>query len=248
MPADDPDNHDGYTLRGKGDIIDKFRAMIKKPCLLTARIPECKTGLVTTVVDVLPERGLAVFDVGVDDAANRRFVEAQDIVFTGQVEGIKIRFTVPHLREAVLHGYDVFAAPLPESLYWHQQRKFYRVPIPLAMPVKCQVPLAEARIGFPILDLSITGLALYDKQLKIGDAFDIGVILEGCALELPGREAIRMGLEIRNKTLIAKATPLGVQRVGCAFLGVGRSDEVALQKFIYEVELYKKRQDGLVKT
>lgn len=240
------ETHDGYTLRSRGDIIDKFKIMRRQRCLLTAQVKDSRIGFATSVIEVLVDRGLVVFDVSADEAVNQRFATAQEIVFDGLVEGIKIRFTVERFSEALWHGEPVFAAPLPESLFWHQQRKFYRVAVPLAMPVGCWMMLGESRRELPVLDISISGLALYDKSLKIGDDFAIGQVLEDCGLRLPERGVIRVGLEIRNK--IPRANPPIGQRVGCAFHGLGRNDEVGLQKFMFEVELYKKRHDELVKS
>ncbi len=247
MQIESTEEHAGYTLRGIGDIIEKFRLMQRKRCLVTAHHQDSKINLVTAIVEVLPDKQLVVFDVSANEALNRRFAEAEQVVFTAQVEGVKSRFSVDKLTEAVLHGQPVFAAPIPEALYWHQQRKFYRVAIPLSLPVKCQLPVEGHRIEFGVYDLSIGGLALYDKHGRIGAAIEIGFLLEDCTLSIPDHGEFRLGLEVRNKNPMARAHPPVGQRVGCAFHGLTRAGEIHLQKFIFEVELLKKRQDSLVR-
>jgi c-di-GMP-binding flagellar brake protein YcgR len=243
-PSEDPT---GYTLHGRGEIIEKFRLMQRKRCLVTAHHPDSKANLVTAIVEVLPDKELVVFDVGVSDALNRRFADAGRVVFTAQVEGVKSRFAVEKLTEALLRGQPVFAAPIPDALFWQQQRKFYRVAIPLSLPVKCAVPLEGKRVEFGVYDLSISGLALVDKSCRFGDGFEAGLALEGCALSIPGHSEILTTLEIRNKLPLNRAHPPAGQRVGCAFQGLPRGAEIALQKFIFEVELMKKRQETLLR-
>jgi c-di-GMP-binding flagellar brake protein YcgR len=247
MPTETAEEHPGYTLHGRGDIIEKFRLMQKKRCLMTAHREDSRVNLITAVVEVLPEKGLVAFDVSANEALNRRFAAAGPVVFIGQVDGVKSRFAVDGLNAATLRGQSVLAASLPESLYWQQQRKYYRVAPPMNMPVKCKVALAGVWHEFEVYDLSISGLALCDRRQRLGEAIEIGYLLEQCVLEVPGHGELRLVLEVRDKVPLVRALPPGGQRVGCAFHSLGRSAEVHLQKFVFEVELQKRRQSSLLR-
>ncbi|BBL75274.1 flagellar brake protein [Methylomagnum ishizawai] len=241
MHTESIEDHVGYTLRGQGEILEKLRLMQRKRCLVTAHHQDSKANLVTAIVEILPERGWIVFDMGSNEAVNRQFAKARPLVFMAQVEGVRSQFVVEGLTETTWRGEPVFAAPLPQSLFWHQQREFYRVAIPLAMPVKCRVGLEGGAVEFGVYDLSLSGLSLSDKNARIGAALEVGHTLEACKLSIPSQPEIPVNLEIRNKIPQVRPDRPQAQRVGCAFRGLGRGAETQLQKFIFEVELWQKR-------
>lgn len=247
MPIETVEDHPGYTLHSRGDIVEKFRLMQKKRCLMTAHREDSRVNLITAVVEVLPERGLVAFDVSANEALNRRFASAGQVVFIGQVDGVKSRFAVDGLTAATLRGQPVLAAALPETLYWQQQRKYYRVAPPMNMAVKCKVAVQGVWHEFEVYDLSISGLALCDRRQRLGEAIEIGHVLEECVLDIPRHGELRLVLEVRDKVPLVRSLPPGGQRVGCAFRQLGRAAEVHLQKFVFEIELRKRRQSSLLR-
>ncbi|WP_133716631.1 flagellar brake protein [Methylocaldum gracile] len=245
MPADTSESQGGYVLKSRGEIIEKLKLMQTKKCLLSTLPDGSGLSFVTTVVQVMAEKGLVVMDLSENASVNRQLLAAQQVAFRGQVDGIQCRFALTKLTEATLNGQTVLAAPIPDSLYWRQQRTFYRVAIPVAMPAKCVVRLDDMPAEFGIADISLSGLALIDKANRLGDLFSVGHILEECRLILPGHGEMMLGLEVRNKVAMTWANPPVGQRVGCVFRGASRNFEISLQKFIYEIELQKKRQESV---
>ncbi|BBA34155.1 flagellar brake protein YcgR [Methylocaldum marinum] len=247
MPADSNETQGAYLLKGRGEILEKLKLMQAKKCLLSAQTDGAGSGFVTTVVQVMPEKGLVVLDPSENADTNRQMLAAPRVVFRGQVDGIQSSFVLTGLIEANLNEQTVLAAAIPDALYWRQRRKFYRATIPVAMPAKCVVSLDGQPAEFGIADISVSGLALIDKICRLGDAYPVGHILEECRLILPGHGETMLGLELRNKAAVTWGnSPIG-QRVGCLFRGAGRNFEARLQKFIYDVELLKKRQDGVMR-
>lgn len=245
MSADISEIPDIHILRSRGEIIDKLKLMQTKKSLLSAQPDGRSLSYMTTVVQVMPEKGLVVMDLSENPGINQTVLAAQKVTFRGQVEGVPSRFVLTGLVEATLNGQTVFVAAIPDSLYWRQRRTFYRVAIPIAIPAKCVLDVDGKREEFAVADISLSGLAMIDKAHRLGDSFAVGHLLEDCRLVLPQHGELTLGLEIRNKAPMTGANPPTGQRVGCAFRGTGRNFEVILQKFIYEVELHKKRQDDL---
>lgn len=245
MPAEISEIPDVDVLRSRGEIIEKLKLMQTKKCLLSAQPDGRNLGYMTTVVQVMPEKGLVVMDLSENPGINQTVLAAQKVAFRGQVDGIPSRFVLTGLVEATLNGQTVLVAAIPDSLYWRQRRKFYRVAIPIAIPAKCVLSVDGKREEFAVADISLSGLALIDKAHRLGDPFAAGHLLENCRLVLPQHGELPLSLEIRNKAPLTSANSPAGQRVGCAFRCTGRNFEVILQKFIYEVELHKKRQDDL---
>lgn len=247
MSAESVEGHGGYTLKGRGDILEKLNLMLKKKSLLSAQPKGSSASFVTTVVKVLPDKGLVALDISENPSINQRFLAADETVLSARVDGIQARFTVGAIREATLNGQTVFAAALPESLFWLQQRKFFRVTIPLSLTSKCVINDPGMALELGVIDLSISGLALFDKHTLIGAEIEAGHRFQRCSLILPELAELTLGLEVRNKVPLTHGNPPPGQRVGCQFHDLTRQGEIAIQKFIYEIEMQKKRQEQLIK-
>jgi c-di-GMP-binding flagellar brake protein YcgR len=240
---------ENYSLRGKGEILEKLRLMEKHKILLTAVPSGENSGFLTTIVKVIPEKGLLALDLSANKSLNDRLLEADGISFSAQVDGIMARFLVGRCNEATLNGQSVFAIPIPESLYWLQRRRYYRVPIPYSMILKCQVPFANGQMGeFSVLNVSLLGLALMDRSGQLDSGVEIGDVFVGCKLDLPGLSDERFALEVRNKLETAADAHHTGLRVGFAFRGISRNFEVHMQKFMYELEIQKKQAESLIRS
>lgn len=240
---------DTYTLTGKGEILEKLRMMEKHKILLTALASGESSGFLTTIVKVCPEKGLLALDPSANKSLNNRLLGADGVSFTAQVNGVTSRFSVSKIGEATLNGQSVFAVPIPESLFWLQRRRFYRVPIPYSMIVKCQIPLEGGEIGeFGVSNLSLRGLALIDRSDRIGRSIEIGHVFQNCRLDLPIFGAEQFALELRNKLETAADVHHTGLRLGFAFHGISRNFEIHMQKFMYELEIQKKQADSLVRS
>lgn len=238
-----------YSLRGKGEILEKLRLMEKQKTLLTAVPGGESSGFLTTIVKIIPEKGLVALDISANQRLNERLLSAQGIAFSAQVEGIVARFVVERCSEATLGGQPVFAIPIPQSLYWLQRRRYYRIDIPYARVVKCHVPLPSGQIGeFPVLNVSLLGLALMDRVGHFADGVEIGDVFVICKLDLPGLSNEQFALEVRNKLETAADAHHTGLRVGFAFQGTSRNFEVQMQKFMYELEIQKRQAENLIKS
>jgi len=237
-----------YSLRGKGEILEKLRLIEKHQVLLKAVPSGESSGFLTTIIKLIPEKGLIALDVSANKSLNSRLMEAQGLTFSTRVDGIDTRFSVNAITEATLNGQSVFAIPVPESLYWLQRRRHYRVPISYSMTMKCQVPLASGQLGeFGVLNVSLRGLALMDRAGQIDRSVPVGHAFDKCRLDLPIFDAEQFRLEVRYQLETAADAHHTGLRVGCAFREFSRGFEVRLQKFMYELEIQKKQAESLLK-
>ena len=140
-----------------------------------------------------------VIDVSESTAINNLFMAAEEIELATQVDGVKCHLTLKGLREATLKSRTVFAARIPESLYWMERRHAFRVPVPIGIPVKCLISLESKDIELSVMDLSIGGLALLDKLTQLDDSVKLGDSLEECRLVLPEQGILKIVLKISQK-------------------------------------------------
>jgi c-di-GMP-binding flagellar brake protein YcgR len=126
-----------------------------------------------------------------------------------------------------------------------QRREHFRVPMPIAHPIRCIVPSPTPEdpdpIGTNIVDISCGGVALADTSGRIGA--DTGLILNDCRLLLPEAEAVVTSLEVRNTAQIRLPNGSFQNRLGCKFVNLPNDMAARLQRFVMTVE--RERRNSL---
>ncbi|OQX18541.1 MAG: hypothetical protein BWK76_07195 [Desulfobulbaceae bacterium A2] len=242
MQAEQTEPQGRYRLRGYHEILEKLTVVWQKNCQLRTKLKGIPVPFVTTVVEILPEKDRLLLNVSAQPQVNLLLPEMENIQFVAQVDGIQCRFTVERLLEGEWEGRRVFIASLPSSLLWQQQRAIFRVVVPLALPARCQVSMRGDVFDFPVLDMSVVGMALRDDEMQFDEAYEPGFRFDKCRLILPETGEVELGIEVRNKVSMAGARRVFGQRVGCSFVGVSRSAAVLLQRFVFSIELLEKRE------
>ncbi len=230
------DNYEQYLLSSKAAIIQKLRQLSKSKSNITAHFGGGKYSLLTQVVDVLPDKDLVVLDYGSNEATNKKLLQSDRIVFKTQHEGITAQFSTSSLKKARLHGKPAFACAIPDALLWVQRREFYRVRIPLRDKVFCElIHNEEILVPYPVLDISIAGLAIRVDELKY--PVETGMAFNGARLILPGDESGLVNIEIMNQLPLKHDEPEGSQRFGCIFHNISTDISAKIQRYIYDIEL-----------
>lgn len=246
MSPADALNSPVFLLDKPGDVVEKLRVMARQRSLVSLTIAAGGTSLGSMVVAVLPERGLVVLDPSANSRLNQQLLEAGSARCETQVNGIEAQFDLSGFREADLDGQTLLAASIPERLFWRQRRAYYRVTVPLGRLVKCRVQLrGEGSADFAVHNLSIVGIALLDNAALLRETATTGQILGPCRLLVPGLDEDHFSLELRNRVEpLRRDDLLSAVRLGAAFRGVGRSFEIKLQKYIFELEReFRRGQD-----
>lgn len=240
--ADEPNLLTSYTLTGKGEILEKLRMMEKQRILLKATAAGSNSGFLTAIIKILPDKGLLAIDASADESLNKHFLEAGKVIFSCRVDGIDACFSVEQLKAATINGQPVFAAPMPDSLYWLQRRRYFRAAVPHSMGLKCHIPRkGEADVELDVLNISLEGVALLDKSDQIAADLELGHRFENCLL-LPHLAGERLMLEVRGREITTTGlTNRPALRLGCQLIGQGRGFQVQIQKLLYELEMHRKQ-------
>lgn len=233
------DNYEQYLLHGRSAIIQKLRQLGKGKNNITAHFGGGKYTLLTQVVDVLPDKDLVVLDYGSNETVNKKLLESNRIVFKTQHEGITAQFNASKVQKAKLNAKPAFACPLPDALLWVQRRQYYRVRIPMADKVTCELEHEDTLVPFPVLDISIAGIALHQVESNI--PLEPGMIFNNSRLNLPGGESGAVNIEIVNELPIKHDNPDAGLRYGCQFLDVSMDMSAKIQRYIYNIEQMNRR-------
>lgn len=245
MQTDNIENAEKYLLQSRGEIIQKLRMLAKDKCLITAHFNAGQDSLITAVIDVLKEKELIALDYGSNEKVNQKLLTADRIVFKTQHHGITAQFSAKSIIKAKLKGQPVFAVPLPEDLLWVQRREYYRIRIPLGMPIECHHTDDDGETKVhTVIDISSGGLALADPDYYFDLEDAAGTVLQNCKISLPEFGEGLVGLEIRNQLPLKFDDPGAGQRIGCSFVSIGSDFEANIQRYIHHIEAQRKQMES----
>lgn len=227
---------DRFLLRSRPEIRSQLLNLAKKPDIITAYFDGGKSFILTAVLGVVKERNLVVLDVGPDDATTRRAIASGRLVCTTKHQGVPIKFSCENMQGAKYQGKPAIAAPMPESLYRLQRREFFRVVVPRINAPICDIPLEEGKrtISLKVVDLSVGGLCMIDPEG--GFRPEMLDRYPGCLLHLPDYGELRVDLQIRNQGRFFSGSAEPVPRYGAAFENLTMSDNLYLQRYIYQLQ------------
>ena len=239
---DSIENFEQYMLYNRAGIIQKLRQLGKSRNLITAHFGDGQFSMLTVVVDVMPDKDMLVLDYGSDEKMNKRMLAAKRIVFKTQHLGITAQFTCTSIQKAKRHGKSAFACNLPDSLLWVQRREFYRVKVPLNDNVTCELYHNDEAIQFPVLDISIGGLALHytDQPIEL----EAGQVFYNCRLVLSNMGEGSVNLEVRNQLPGATSGLPSGSRIGCTFFDLPTDLSSTIQRYIHTIDSMRRRTEN----
>ena len=226
--------------------MQSFRLLAKERSMITGRFQTGKYSFLSTVIDVLPDKNLLVLDYGPNESVNSKLLEAPFIAFSARYRGVDVRFSSTGLEKKRYQGLPVFVIEIPDSLYWKESRKSYRLELAVRFQLECRVPLVSENpklngtiVELRVINLARGGVCLYrpfDKDLPV----KVGSRLIDCFLSLPtGLE--RIDLEVRHQTRVDPNDELSGWRIGCAFLKPDQRFESRIMQYMFEVERQQKK-------
>jgi c-di-GMP-binding flagellar brake protein YcgR len=227
---------DRYFLLGKMEILNVLNELIHRRELVTVYFNGGRDFLVTTLLEARPEA--LIFDLGGDDAANRKLPTSLTSVFVSRLDGIRIQFSATQAARFTWGDSDAFCIPLPERIVRLQRRESYRILLPVAKPVRAKVvshdnlPLGE----WPGHDLSVGGLGfnvIGEPHMEPGQTVRLH-------LPFTKKLVINCTAIVRHVTHIADRFDGPHYRVGVSFFDLPASTGVSIQRYILKIELERR--------
>lgn len=234
-----------YTLHSRADILFQLRAIQKRKLLVNLDLLNSRQIVVTSVLAVNETRNTLILDSARGDALNQELMSGKGAEFIAQLDGISISFATGPVTWCKYEGLPALRIALPTSLVRLQRREHFRVPMPIANPVKCIVPLAADGDPDPIathlVDIGCGGVAIAETSGRLGP--ETGRILPDCRLLLPESDTIVTSLEVRNSAQIRLPNGTFQTRLGCQFVDLPKDMAAKLQRFVMDIE--RARRDSL---
>ena len=232
------DGHEKYMLRGRRQITQLLEDLIEHRCLVSAH---CGGGysFMTAVLRVDAERERVVLDASPDAEANRRALSAERLTCVTQLDHIRIQFALAGVSSAQDNGHPALHAPIPKEMLRLQRREYFRLKVPLAHKISCQLQAEDlarkpVQLSASVIDIGAGGVAV---MLAPGAGeLVIGGKLPGCRLSLPEGDPIELTLEVRNISRQTQRNGTELLRVGLRFVGLPGNAENRIQRYIFNTE------------
>jgi len=229
-----PEEIERFKIDHPTEIERILRSVMEKKALVTAYCENNRDFLVTTIVSIDPEARTVYFGPGPDAVVNQALMASSQVAFNTAHDQIRVLFTTSALTQVELDGESLLRAEMPKELLRFQRREYYRLPTPMAHPVKCLIGIGAVMIEAIVLDISIGGLGVLsysqDVSLKEGEVF------HGCRLSLPDAGNYVVSLRIRMVYEQTLKNGVTSRRVGCQFIDLAPSVETDIQRYIIRVE------------
>lgn len=226
-----------YTLHSRADILFQLRAIQKRKLLVNLDLLNSRQIIVTSVLAVNETRNTLILDSARGDALNQELMSGKGAEFIAQLDGVSISFATGPVTWCTYEGLPALRIALPTSLIRLQRREHFRVPMPIANPVKCIVPAADGDtdpITTHLVDIGCGGVAIAETSGRLGPA--TGRILPDCRLLLPESDTIVTSLEVRNSAQIRLPNGVFQTRLGCQFVDLPNDMAAKLQRFVMDIE------------
>lgn len=232
------DELEKYTLHGRRQIRQLLEELMEHHALIAAHFGNNQS-FVTALIGLSEDEDSLFLDVSPDTSINRRVLADDRLLCVTQLDRIRIQFALSELQEVSRSGHNAFRAPVPERILRLQRREFFRLQVPIAHAPSCilnakGVDDTPRQVDARVLDISVGGVAL---QLPPAVAeFVIGGKLDDCTLRLPELDSIPLHLEVRNINRNVQRSGTELLRLGCQFVGLSRSGESVIQRYIFNTE------------
>ncbi len=234
-----------YNIKSPKQIVSKLKLLTTHNCLLSAHFGDKDESFITTIIDIDADNKRVYLDYGPAEYLNKSLLTADTFEFRTELNGVKVAFSGLKIVRSKLKGQTVFALTLPESIFWLERRRSYRVKVPHFHDSFISIPLlikhddgeTESQVfRFKLCDLGISGCAFLNDNKDFSAHFKAATELENCQLDLQGTLLENIHITIRYTSVLKDKKDLFSQRTGCSFDNIRVGYESAIQRYMQDIE------------
>lgn len=159
-----------------------------------------------------------IVDYGLNKSLNARLLAARKLSLSAELDDAHIAWAARSLTHVSFDERSAIRLELPEYLVRRRERVKPRIKVPHYLGMKCVVECP----GYVPFELEIFDISLEGQGMLLPSSaveLEPGMILQGCSIHYPGREPIKVDLEIRHVEDPGLAFGDVRRRVGCRFVG-----------------------------
>lgn len=236
---DEIDDDSPYRVHSRREIVSLLTSMMEKNQLLSLLIKGGSESVITSILEVDEDDDAMIIDAAPSAMLNDSIVSAKRINFEAIYNSIRITFAVDGARQVEYQKRPALRVSLPESLVRLQRREYFRIPTPIAKPLRCTFRITQPDGSFVTVitllnNISAGGVGITDEKKILPTAQ--GAIYEDCQLELGDNTLVSVKLQVRDCKEFKMTNGKTVNRFGCQFVDIPRTVLAAIQRFITKLE------------
>lgn len=234
-----------YLVRNPKIVLEHFKELIDKKCLITAYFGEMNASFITTIVALDKENQIISLDCGPTEALDKQLLNSAKILFRTELGGIKVSFGGKGIKKTKLDNESVLSMPIPNTIFWMQRRKYYRVKIPLSHTGSyCRLTLHiddKLEIAtFQLNDLSINGFSFFNPESRWSQYLKPESEFVGSTLHLHTGSHASINFTVKNQIKVQNSAHGEQDRIGCLIHSVNPIFESSIQRYMQDIELQQK--------
>lgn len=231
-----------YQVHSRREIIRLLRSIQEHNQLVSMQLEGGADAVVTSVLEVDEEGGLMVIDRAPNNTVNQRILASENISFETVLDSIRILFFATSVSECLYDNLPALYIPIPTSLIRLQRRENYRIPTPVASPIRCTIRIPPdddtgtvgTNVVVTLKDISGGGIAILDEKKLLDNT--IGRVYKDCRLDLPGGNVVEVSLQVRNSHDMTLSSGKSIRKLGCMFVDPPNAMMAAVQRYITKLE------------
>ena len=241
------DYYGKYQVHSRTEIIAILRGLQEQGAVITFYFNKGYEFLLTRLVDIAPGGETLVFDYGSDLAISRRMLAARHMDCVSSKEKVRIQFALDGVETIRFEGRDAFAARLPATLVRLQRREDFRLEMPMANPILCEIPIAggdggHKSITATLVDISGGGIGLMnvppDESALVVDAE-----VPDVHFNLPKIGVVVATMRILYTYTVSLPSGKLQQRAGCQFIKLPGPMIKMIRRYIIQMERERKSRE-----
>lgn len=236
---DEIDDNSPFRVHSRREIVSLLTSMMEKNQLLSLFIKGGSESVITSILDIDEDDGNVIIDAAPSAMLNDSIASSNRIGFEALYNSIRITFVVDKARKVEYQNRPALQISIPDSLVRLQRREFFRIPTPIAKPLRCTFRITQPDGSFITIitllnNISAGGVGITDEKKIL--PVTPGVIYEDCQLELNDNTLVSVKLQIRDCKEFKMTNGKTVNRFGCQFIDIPRAVLGAIQRFITKLE------------
>lgn len=218
-----------YKIQSKDEIVGLLNRVLKAHVLLSVSVGKSEEVFGSVILETNKEASFLVLDELYPKKKSKEPLLNQTLSIETWLEGILLNFAGKIIAVLEEDGNDYYKINLPTSLYYHQRRSSYRVPISISHPLSVDLATEDTEIMHAVLrDLSLGGLSA-GLKLPAAEAIEIGDIIPNCTIQMPDGTKIECAMEIVRVNKIKASSSI---TIGARFTNISNPDQQVLSRAI----------------
>lgn len=237
------ENHDGFTITFRREIIFYLRQLINDGDQVSVIFNEGRDTILTMLLDVDEEKDMLTLDWGSSEEVNNRFLASERNFFVATPQGIRNQFISGKPWKVTYKKHPAFAVRLPKKYVRLQRRDFFRLVLPVTQRPKCSFTLANGTtLEAAALDIGLGGLGLEIAAAKV--PCETGEVIANAKIDLKTFGELKVNFAIRFIGQMTRGIKQAT-RIGCQFDKLTSAQEHLLQKYITQVQREERARLGI---